>query len=409
MGKSSKRKSTGKKVGKQERAVHLKNVAIYRETMSTLDKKLQSFDICRTREHLEVLEEQLQLTLGIEESYTIVNRHHAYKFELSGVCSVLLFDQIRLRNYVQASQAYDNMIEYSFVQEFESCVQPFSNLFLLWTERANGDRKDTVENIIERKRRLDKITQDSIDIIHKRGARGAMRLLFLQKTLTELNRCSDQLFEVVESISLAVSKKVGNHRYTTQWLLLARTFLVYSYVDELRSSRQFNKQAFLSKVRKIRWKSHLHLLAGTGYLAYSLLHFYIFINEKEKHSLEAANEIEDECIVPLEKYINFRSKDSQNVCYTCREEDTQDHESFVCQGCRVISYCCRDHQRLNHFHHEETGSRGLGHKQLCPLFKAYRRKRGNTDTSKEGHLDRKFQRACMRFLRGTLHARTQTE
>ena len=126
-------------------------------------------------------------------------------------------DSIRLQNYVQASNAYNAMAEYSFVQEFQSCLQPFSNLFFLWKEREYGDRNDRVEKIIERKKRLDKITQDSIDIINKRGARGEIRLLFLQKALTELNRCSDQLFKAVKSIALAVSKKVGNHKYTNQW------------------------------------------------------------------------------------------------------------------------------------------------------------------------------------------------
>ena len=68
--------------------------------------------------------------------------------------------------------------------------------------------------------------------------------------------------------------------------------------------------------------------------------------------------------------------------------DTSDHESLVCQGCRVLSHCCRNHQRLNYIHFEVTGTRGLGHKHLCLVFKAYRRKkvdtrkRDNTDTSK---------------------------
>ena len=109
----------------------------------------------------------------------------------------------------------------------------------------------------------------------------------------------------------------------------------------------------------------------------------------------------------MEKYIALRTKDSKYVCHICNNEDTPDHEGLVCQGFRVISYCCRDHQRLNYLHHEVTGTRGLGHKQLCPVFKEYRRKRDNVDNSKQGHLDRNFQRACMRSLRGTLENNLQ--
>ena len=142
------------------------------------------------------------------------------------------------------------------------------------------------------------------------------------------------------------------------------------------------------------------------YLAYTLLDFYTLIYKKKQHSLESAKASAETCIDSLEKYISVRSTYSRNVCYTCNEKDTLDHESLVCQGCRVVSYCCKYHQRINFLHHEEMGSRGLGHKQLCPVFKAYRRKRDNTDTSKEGHLERKFQRACKRFLRGTLENKT---
>lgn len=90
MGKSS--KSKGKKLAKQLRAMHMKNVEVWEKTMSMLDYK---FDASlgglptngRTRERIGVLEEQLKLTLNIEESFAFVNRYQSYKTELSGVCS----------------------------------------------------------------------------------------------------------------------------------------------------------------------------------------------------------------------------------------------------------------------------------------------------------------------------------
>ncbi|GFH45029.1 predicted protein [Chaetoceros tenuissimus] len=405
MGKRSK----SKKSIKQERAKHLKNVEVYEKTISKLDKELDSFGVCRKREHLEVLKEQLELTLPVEGDFASINRHQSYRTELSGICSFLLFDHIRLQNYAEAAIVYNDIMKYPVVEELRTCIEPFSNLLLLWTEGENDDRKDTVKKIIERKDRIDMITQDSIDIIRRPGARSPLRLLFLEKVLFELSRSPDRLFQAVEFLSLAMLKNAGKNEYTNQWVTLARTFLVYSYFDKLRFSKQVHHQAFLNKVRKISWVRPLHhqLLSRTGYLAYSVLDFYIFIYEKEEHF--TVEETTDDCIDSLEKYIALRSEDAQNICYTCDEEDTVDHENLVCEGCRVVSYCCKDHQRLNYLHHEETGSRGLGHKHLCPLFKAYRRKKDNDDASKEGHFDRKFQRACKRFLRGTLEERTQNE
>ena len=78
------------------------------------------------------------------------------------------------------------------------------------------------------------------------------------------------------------------------------------------------------------------------------------------------------------------------------------HSLKVCQDCRAVSFCCRNCQRLNYLHHEDTGTKGLGHKYLCPVFKAYHKRKNNTDDSKKDSLDRKFRRACKRFLIGTL-------
>ena len=67
-------------------------------------------------------------------------------------------------------------------------------------------------------------------------------------------------------------------------------------------------------------------------------------------------------------------------------------------------FCCKECQRLNYLHHEDAGIRGMGHKHLCPVFKAYAKRKKNTDASKHDHLERKFRRACTRFLIGTLQS-----
>lgn len=404
MGKSSKRKS--KKLAKQARAMHQKNVEVYEETMSTLDETFFSLGDERKRERIRILEKQLELSLNVEKAFASINRHQSYKTELSGVCSELLFNHIQSSNYIQASHVYNDMIKYPLEKGLINCIKPFSNLMLLWAGEENVKEKDTIENNIERMKTIDKIIQNAIGIIRGAKARSPFHILFLTKSLTEL--CRQQLFEVVEFLSLAMLRNVGKPDSKKEWMQLARTSLVYSYIDKLRFSQQFRCQRVLGEVRKITLRPlHRQLPSGTGYLAYSLLDFYACV--KEKDSSKSIKKVPVVCIDSLKKYIASRSRDSNNICYTCHEEDTQEYESLVCQGCRVVSYCCRDHQRLNYLHHEETGTRGLGHKQLCPVFKAYRRKRDNIDTSKEGHLDRKFERACKRFLQGTFEDRSQKD
>lgn len=388
MGKSSKSKS--RKTAKQERAKHFINVELYEKTLSTFMEKFYNTSLGR-HERIELLMRQIQLTLKVEESYAFINRHRVYREKLTGLCPLLLFDLIRSKNYLQASIFYNDMMKYSFAIDLQSELKPFSNLFLLWIEGDNVDKEE------ERQDAFDNITQDFIDIIRRPGAKRTSQFLFLQEALIELTRCSDRRFATVEYLSLLMLQNFsGEFEFTNQWKAIDRTFLVYSFIDRLRFSK-VDDQAFLSIVRKIQ------LLPYTAYLANSILDFYSFFYRKEEQSSESATE--SECIKSLEMHVALKSEILH--CHTCREEDTPNHESFVCQGCRVVSYCCKDHQRYSYFHHEETGTRGLGHKYLCPVFKAYRKKKENTDISKQGDLERKFQRACKRFLRGTFQERTQ--
>ena len=78
MGKSS--KSKGKKFAKQECSMHLKNVEVWEKNMSAIDEKFDSTlgglpTNGKKRERIGLLEEQLQLTLNIEESFAFINRY----------------------------------------------------------------------------------------------------------------------------------------------------------------------------------------------------------------------------------------------------------------------------------------------------------------------------------------------
>ena len=133
-----------------------------------------------------------------------------------------------------------------------------------------------------------------------------------------------------------------------------------------------------------------------AYLGSAILGYYATFYSRESSSLE----VEKHCIEAMEKYLNFKSNQFSYSCYTCHEVDAD--RLMLCKGCRAVKFCCKDCQRLNYVHHEETGIKGMGHKFLCPVFKAYHKRNKNIDDSKKDHLDRKFRRACKRFLIGTL-------
>ncbi|GFH55172.1 predicted protein [Chaetoceros tenuissimus] len=317
MGKSSKTK--GKKLAKQERAMHLKNVEVWEKTMSTIDNQF----------------------------YT----------SLGG----LLSDGRK--------------------------------------RRENVDKKETIA----------KITENALDVIHKHEDMNLSLLVFLERTMTVMIRqpIPEHCFEKAQLLSFAMLRNVCKGEFEKQWMNLARSMSVFSSIDKFRfhfsgGHEQLKIQAILEELKKMMDSSLNQLTLGIKHLAKTLLEYYTLIYEKEKHSWEPTKEKTSKCIESLEKYIALITTSAQNICYICQDDDTPDHENLVCQGCRVVSYCCKYHQRLNYIHHEATGTRGLGHKQLCPVFKSYRRKRENTDIKKQGHLERNFQRACKRFLRGTL-------
>ncbi|GFH54854.1 predicted protein [Chaetoceros tenuissimus] len=152
MGKSS--KSRGKNIAKQERAMHLENVEDWKKTMSTIDNKFCTsleglFTNGKKRERVGFLQEQIQLTLNVEESFAFINRYKFYKTELSGVCSLLLFEQCLSAKYIQASNSYNEMMNYSLTEDFRFRMKPFSDLFLLWTGSGNVDKKEAIAKIIK--------------------------------------------------------------------------------------------------------------------------------------------------------------------------------------------------------------------------------------------------------------------
>ena len=68
------------------------------------------------------------------------------------------------------------MMNYPLTNDCRICINPFSNLLLLYTERENVDRKDA----------LTSITENAFDIIHRPKAINYFQVMFLEKALNLL-------------------------------------------------------------------------------------------------------------------------------------------------------------------------------------------------------------------------------
>lgn len=92
--------------------------------------------------------------------------------------------------------------------------------------------------------------------------------------------------------------------------------------------------------------------------------------------------------------------DSLDVCQTCGQAVTRNDVQLVCSGCHVACYCSLDHQRMTWKKDAIHGMR-IGHEILCPLYKTCRKFASatrNGDVKKQLKMEKRFDRACLKFL-----------
>ena len=111
----------------------------------------------------------------------------------------------------------------------------------------------------------------------------------------------------------------------------------------------------------------------------------------------------DTAIFLVEEYIesNCEAEAMQicEHCLGCMQKSSTSNPLLVCSGCRVACYCNLDHQRSS-WKKELHWGVGIGHKILCPLYKAYRKyksaRKSLGKNSDEYHS--RFRRECEKFL-----------
>lgn len=113
----------------------------------------------------------------------------------------------------------------------------------------------------------------------------------------------------------------------------------------------------------------------------------------------SSHEYKQAIIFHVEQFIAKMWK-MKDFCSTCYQAHTKCEVPFVCSSCHVVCYCSLDHQRKSW---KKGAARGMciGHKALCPVFKAYRKWKvslGNDCNHEQQRMRMRFERQCVHFL-----------
>lgn len=388
MGKSSKKKS---KQGNRPSHLHQRRISIHEKTTLLLEEQHSKLELeGRLKESYDVYLKHLQCLKNIKEDYVAMNRVRFYDNQVVVILNFSLFTQMKAQDYSralnlckEALKVKDNPMRNIYL----SCI----DLFLI---RIEGFSAARVTRVSKQVHELIKVNE-GIGF----GKWYQLYVVFITGALGELNRLRQ--YSMVKDLSSAVMEH-KNKTIVRQGVMF-RTFCV---VDLCRSAIITTDFSTLNELLLHGQKDAQNLMkndeTGVGYLAISLINFYFAYGRFQCD--ENCNEVVNSAIEWLEQYLTTKTDYSMWKCCACEEarinSDVTD-SLLLCQECRVVCYCCKDCQRLGYLHHEQTRTRGLGHKHLCPVFKAFGKKKKNKDNSKNDHLERKFQRACKRFFLST--------
>lgn len=394
MGKSSK-----KKIRQGNRASHLhqRRISIYEKTTLLLEEQHSKLGFeGRLKESYELTLTQLQCMKNIKEDYVAMNRARFFDNQVVVILNFSLLTQMKAQNYSNALELCKEAIKVKdnpMTNFHLSCI----DLFLI---RIEGFSAARVTRVSKQVHELIKVNE-GIGF----GKWAHLYVAFITGALGELNRLRQ--YGMVKDLSSAMMEH--KNKIIVRQGEMFRNFCV---VDLCRSAvittdfSTLNKLNLLLHGQKDAQDLSKNDETGVGYLAISLINFYFAYNsiylglQCDEHS----NEVVNSAIECLEQYLTMKTDNSMWKCCACEEarinSDVKD-SLLLCQECRVVCYCCKDCQRLGYLHHEQTRTRGLGHKHLCPVFKAFGKKKKNKDNSKNDHLERKFQRACKRFFLST--------
>ncbi|GFH61602.1 predicted protein [Chaetoceros tenuissimus] len=393
MGKKSKAKKTTKK-GR----ANIKKLRELDHADSEFSLKLDNLPKMSWLRRRLLIEDQIQIQEQFKELDFVQSCYKFYCDRIAALNTRLFFVLLHSQKYSEALNQCRKILQFSSPFVNKPLLAPYIDLFLLRVDKSKHDlHADVIKKLIE--------------IVNQAGTENDVEERFIGSQnayilncLFELSRL--QMYHAVKYLSETMLRKDDQIERDFPINELSN-FYLFSLIAELRYDILDNGASKHELLELAQGNCKLYLLESArlpfveelfyAYLASAILCYYATFYEKCN-----SFEVEEHCIDAMTKYLDFKSSQLSNCCSTCHEADKD--KLLLCQGCRVVSFCCRNCQRLNYLHHEDTGIRGLGHKYLCPVFKAYHRRNKNTDASKKDHLDRKFRRACKSFLVGTLQS-----
>ncbi|GFH61547.1 predicted protein [Chaetoceros tenuissimus] len=388
MGRKSK---TRKQINKgKQRLAYLTDLD---HTYHEFSLKLDNLAPTKWVERRLLIEEQIQMFERSKELYLAQNCLKFYWGRMSTLHSRLFSVFVQSQKYLAALELCLKFEQFPPKAINKSLIELHIDLFLL---RLDKSRHYLHTEVIMK----------VIKILNEAGTESDIEERFISSQNAYILNCLFELsrFQMYEAVKVLTNKMLVTDLRIERNLPTERgvIFFLFSGIDELRfdildHGANNNKLFELTREDCKAMLSCDPMQYGEVFLADAILGYYATFYEKFS-SLDA--DVEEYCIKAMEMYITFKRNQFSDSCCTCHEVGKE--RLMLCQGCRSVKFCCKDCQRLNYLHQEETGTKGMGHKYLCPVFKAYQKRNKNTDDSKKDHLDRKFRRACKRFLIGTL-------
>lgn len=383
MGKQSKDQRKG---CKEERSKRLKKFDILNSTVLSLqDRDDELHKERRLREAKTIVLKQLNLIQSHKEDLMKISKNTWYKRVIFRCFNMLMILELRCKEHENAYNWYLQAVEVNGPNDpLLKGFAFYSDLALLRIKGREHSKQafHVVEEVIRKHKNMTaKSVQSFVELV-------AVEYRRLKK-YGSAQRVIDSLWEspyrkglmIRERLSILCSGmedlRFGGHSFEEIFKGICNfSGMIFSVLPLLQEQQDMDPYTL-----------------STGCLIASIIQFFFAYYDQNLRC-----RLEKESFSLLEKYLETKLHLYESYCYNCDERVTKNQVTLVCKDCRVANYCSIKCQRDSFIWHEDIGCKHLGHKSFCPLLKAYRKNSYNKEKDKEGHLERKLERASKRFL-----------
>ncbi|GFH61381.1 predicted protein [Chaetoceros tenuissimus] len=360
MGKQSKDQRKG---CKEERGKRLKKFDILNSTILSLqDRDDELHKERRLREAKTVVLKQLNLIQSHKEDLMKISKNTWYKRVIFRCFNMLMILELRCKEHENAYNWYLQAVEVNGPNDPLLKGFAFYSDLALLRLKGREHSKQTFQVVEEVIRKHKNMTAKSVQSFVELVAVEYRRL----KKYGYAQRVIDTLWESPYKKGLMVRERLS---------------ILCSGIEDLRFGDHSYDEIF------------------KGVCNFSGLIFSVLPLLQEEQDIDPYT-LSTGCLIAsiIQFFFSYYDKNLQRRLEKESITITKNQVTLVCKDCRAANYCSIKCQRDSFIWHEDIGCKHLGHKSFCPLLKAYRKYRNNQEADKEGHLERKFERASKRFL-----------